>query len=76
MLSKDIASTLGGRFLVKEILPLSFREYLDFRDQFFQPNDLFSDKAIAIKRTYLDFFTEGAFPETLLFQEKESKKKY
>jgi len=30
MLSKQIASTLGGRFIIKEILPLSFKEYLVF----------------------------------------------
>lgn len=70
MLSTDIASTLGGRFLIKEMLPLSFREYLQFREQPFHPNDLYSEKSISIKRTYLDFLTDGAFPETLLFQEK------
>lgn len=31
MLSKDIASTLGGRYISREIFPFSFREYLDFQ---------------------------------------------
>ena len=32
MLSREISSTLGGRYLTKEIYPFSFREYPKFRD--------------------------------------------
>lgn len=32
MLSREIATTLGGRFFVKEIWPFSFSEYLSFHD--------------------------------------------
>lgn len=28
MLSKDIATTLGGRFMIQYVYPFSFREYL------------------------------------------------
>lgn len=30
MLSRDIASTLGGRYLLKEVFPFSFAEFLDY----------------------------------------------
>lgn len=30
MLSRDIASTLGGRYILKEVFPFSFAEYLDY----------------------------------------------
>lgn len=31
MLSRDIASTLGGRYLLQEVFPFSFEEYLAYR---------------------------------------------
>lgn len=31
MLSRDIASTLGGRYFLQEVYPFSFKEYLDYR---------------------------------------------
>lgn len=31
MLSRDIVSTLGGRYLLKEVFPFGFKEYLDYR---------------------------------------------
>ena len=31
MLSREIASTLGGRFLIQEIWPFSFSEYLQYK---------------------------------------------
>ncbi|MEM6800035.1 MAG: AAA family ATPase, partial [Bacteroidota bacterium] len=68
MLSHDIATTLGGRFMVKEILPLSFGEYLAFQNFTFIKQDLLRDSKVAlIKRFYHRFFYSGAFPETLLF---------
>jgi len=71
MLSKDIATTLGGRFLTKEILPLSFKEFLSFQEIPFHPNDSYSPKLAIIKRNYHQYFTSGAFPETLLFKHSE-----
>ncbi len=68
MLSKDIATTLGGRFMTKEILPLSFKEFLSFQEIAFHPNDLYSAKLGSIMKSYQKYFTCGAFPETLLFK--------
>lgn len=72
MLSSDIATTLGGRFMVKEILPLSFREYLAFQNFSVAEQDLLRDSKVAlIKRFYRKFFYSGAFPETLLFAQSQ-----
>lgn len=31
MLSSEIATTLGGRYIPKEVFPFSFREYLEYK---------------------------------------------
>ena len=36
MLSSEIATTLGGRFLIQEVYPYSFREFLLSQDIIFK----------------------------------------
>ncbi|MEX2369842.1 MAG: AAA family ATPase [Bacteroidales bacterium] len=42
MLSKEIGTTLGGRYFIKEIYPLAFYEYLNFRGVQVEKNFAFS----------------------------------
>ncbi len=51
MLSSEIATVLSGRYVKMEMLPLSFREYLEGMD---------SNKSLATQ--YLDYIEEGSFP--------------
>jgi len=73
MLSQEMATTLGGRFIVREIHPLSFREYLIFNDVALQPNYQFSEQRIKLRTLFDSYFYFGGFPETLHF---ENKKEY
>lgn len=67
MLSKDISSTLGGRFFVKEVFPLSFSEYLRFKNISFTEIDLISPRSFELKREFNRYFSEGGFPESLRY---------
>jgi predicted AAA+ superfamily ATPase len=68
LLSTDIATSLRGRTLSYEVFPLSFKEYLAFKDI---DIDLYSTKSLAfIKNAQDSFLTNGAFPETLVLEEK------
>ena len=70
MLSHEIASTLGGRFINKEILPLSFGEYLDFQGISFSAKSKYSEQRFEIIKAYANYLKFGAFPELLKFENK------
>lgn len=70
MLSKQIASTLGGRFIIKEILPLSFKEYLVFNAISLKPNYLYSSQLQEVKKCFNEYFIYGGFPEVIKFEDK------
>lgn len=64
MLSSDVATTLGGRYITKHILPYSFMEFLESN------HVESSDTAIAttqgratVQRYFADYFRFGGFPE-------------
>jgi len=71
MLSKEMASTLGGRFLVREIETLSFREFLWFHG--YQPDDHleFSPSRFEVIRLFGTYFSTGGFPELIRFTDKK-----
>jgi predicted AAA+ superfamily ATPase len=70
MLSKQIASTLGGRFIIKEILPLSFKEYLVFNAISLKSNYLYSSQLQEVKKCFNEYFIYGGFPEVIKFEDK------
>ncbi len=70
MLSSDIATTLGGRFMQLEISPLSFTEYLRFKGISISKNDIFSKKINLIKKLFSEYFLYGGFPEILNIKNK------
>jgi predicted AAA+ superfamily ATPase len=68
LLSSEIATSLRGRTLSYEVFPLSFSEYLSFKDI---KVDLYSSKSLAhIKNAQNRFLKDGAFPETLFLEEQ------
>ena len=68
LLSTEIATSLRGRTLSYEVYPLSFSEYLSFKDI---EVDLYSSKSLAyIKNAQEKFLKNGAFPETLFLEEQ------
>jgi len=64
MLSREIASTLGGRFMIQMVYPFSFGEFLRAKDadELLRKADTTRKKA-EVFRHYSDFATYGAFPE-------------
>jgi len=67
LLSSEIATSLRGRTLNFEIFPLSFKEYLSFKDI---EVDFYSSKSLAfIKNAQESFLKNGSFPETLFLEE-------
>ncbi len=65
ILSKEIASSLRGRTITEEILPLSFKELLRFKD--IEP-DLYSTNGISIiNREFEQYLYWGGFPELIDF---------
>lgn len=62
MLSKEIATSLRGRSLSFEIMPLSFPEFLSFRR--IDSNDIYSTKNRAkIQSSFNEYLIWGGYPE-------------
>jgi len=71
MLSGEMASTLGGRFLIMEIETLTFTEYLLFNGIQIPGNVEFSTERFEIQRMFETFFSFGGFPELIKFTDKK-----
>lgn len=66
MLSSEIATTLGGRYMVQEVFPYSFSEYLKAHDiDLTQKNAEFKHRK-QIVRLADEYFRKGGLPETAL----------
>ena len=70
MLSHEIATTLGGRFINKEILPLSFGEYLKFQGIPYSEKSKYSNDRFAIIKAYEEYLQFGGFPELIKLDKK------
>lgn len=73
MLSSEIATTLGGRFLIQNVYPFSFREFLKFEGFELKPNWLYTPGTRnGVVRSFDTYFYNGGFPELLSFEDKRS----
>jgi len=70
MLSKEMATTLGGRYLIKNIYPFSFSEYLAANKVKLTEHWQFSNKRYEIRRKFNDFFKASTVIEYLNFLEE------
>ena len=73
MLSGEIASTLSGRYLSVEVSPLSFLEFLEFRQIKISTKLDFVNKKIELSRAFEEFIKYGGFPKVLEYDAKEKK---
>ena len=73
MLSSEIASTLGGRFVIMKIYPYSFAEYLiaNGKEKNYLDTISTSDKADVLAQ-YNEYVTFGAFPELVEIKSKRT----
>ena len=73
LLSKEIGSSLSGRYLDIQVLPLSFKEYLAFNQIIIEkPYDLIS-KHIEVERHFEEFMLYGGFPKVVLTDDRVLK---
>ena len=72
MLSSEIATTLGGRYLIKEIYPFSFREFLLFKRVDLSDKNVLYKSRNAIVKEYEEYFKNGGLPETLQMADKRA----
>lgn len=73
MLSSEIATTLGGRFLIQNVYPFSFREFLNFEGFELKSNWLYTPGTRnGVVRSFDTYFYNGGFPELLSFEDKRS----
>lgn len=65
MLSVDVASTLGGRYLTQEVFPLSFREYLEINgiDSNSELLTATTNDRATLMRNFEEYLKFGGFPE-------------
>ncbi|MHA1730207.1 MAG: ATP-binding protein [Promethearchaeota archaeon] len=64
--SKEIATSLRGRTLTSYLFPLSFREFLRFKNIELEENFEFSSQRFKIKNELKKFLEFGGFPEVVL----------
>jgi predicted AAA+ superfamily ATPase len=72
MLSKEIYTTLGGRFIAKEVFPFSFQEYLLFHEVVLMRNWEYSGIRADVVKLFHDYFYYGGFAETFVLRDRRS----
>ena len=71
MLSQDIQTTLGGRYIPVNVYPYNFKEFLTANDAGFDKASLLSTEGKAeVLRKFNDYFYFGGFPERAKFTGK------
>jgi len=70
MLSRDIQTTLGGRYLESMIYPYSFHEYLGAQNLSLTHGWQYSSIRSQVQRVFPQYMQWGGFPELLLYRNK------
>ena len=71
MLSSDIQTTLGGRYITIDVYPYNFKEFLTANHTGFSPNTLLSTQGKAeVLRQFNSYFYFGGFPEGVMLSSK------
>lgn len=71
MLSRDIATTLGGRYIIREVFPFSFVEYLTFHQIHLKTNWEFDpEQRLEVIKLFNTYFYFGGFAETFSLTDK------
>ncbi len=74
LLSTEIATSLRGRTITYKVFPLSFKEFLKFKDFDFKEKDFFSlEKRTILKNFFNEYMKFGGFPEIVKVEDKDLK---
>ena len=71
MLNSEIASVLSGRYLAIDVYPLSFKEFLDFKNINLANKLDMIDHKIEINRVFEEYLKYGGFPKVTLNSEQK-----
>jgi predicted AAA+ superfamily ATPase len=72
MLSREIYTTLGGRFIAREVFPFSFREYLSFHQVTLDRNWEYNATRTQVVKLFQNYFYYGGFAESFTLKDKRS----
>ena len=72
MLSRDIQTVLGGRFLDALIYPYTFAEYLAASGVVLEKEWQYGGQRAVVQKLFADYMKWGGFPELLLFRNKRN----
>lgn len=73
MLSSDMQTTLGGRYIIINVYPYSFKEFLNVHQTRFDELALLATETRAIvMNRFIDYFYHGGFPEGALLKAKRN----
>lgn len=72
MLSREVATTLGGRFMIQEVFPFSFRECLKIKNYNLSDKMMLHHSRSAVVREFDEYFRLGGLPEVLFAQDKRA----
>lgn len=73
MLSSDVQTTLGARYIIINVYPYSFKEFLNVHQTKFDELALLATEARAIvMNRFIDYFYNGGFPEGALLRAKRN----
>jgi len=72
MLSHDIQTVLGGRFLDAHIYPYIFAEYLEAKGVSLEKEWQYGSQRAIVQQAFADYMKWGGFPELLLFRNKRN----
>lgn len=70
MLSRDIQTTLGGRYLESKIFPYSFKEYLEAQEIHLEKEWKYGKERAVVQQAISVYLKWGGFPELLLYRNK------
>ena len=74
LLSKEIGSSLSGRYLDVLVCPLSFKEFLHFKGLEISNEFEYISNRLEIERYFDEFMEYGGFPKVVLIEDDELKK--
>lgn len=73
MLSSDVQTTLGARYIIINVYPYSFKEFLNVHQTKFDELALLATETRAIvMNRFIDYFYHGGFPEGALLRAKRN----
>ena len=73
LLSKEIGSSLSGRYIDIEVMPLSFKEFLFFKDIKIKDKFDLIVKKLEVEKLFQEYLKFGGFPKVALINEESLK---